>query len=210
MVRAIAKLREVQPPPFLSRVLFGPKQIDLPIPIISAPAQVPRLHVSNLDKVFPLTEAPLCLHCKEPTQREEVQSQGFNHGRWRYTCQACFKQYGRWKYDRSVSFCTWDDDVGIDVRNPMCRCDLPSREGHCGYGSRAPGKIFMTCAVGSALMNFGRAFGLMLLAALRRRCCLVPVPCCPQYSKRPVEELSQSYMTNSAFCTGFHFKYHRL
>lgn len=163
IVRKFAKLIEIQPilssasfpqPRLLNLVSSAQKQTDLPIPIMSAPAPVPRLHVSNLDKAFPLTEAPLCLRCKQPTQREEVQIQGLNHGRWRYNCQACLQKHGPRKNDRSVSFCTWDDDVGIDVRNPLCRCDLPSREGHCGYGSRAPGKIFLTCAVGKCSYEF--------------------------------------------------------
>jgi hypothetical protein len=108
--------------------------------------QIPLLHISNLDKAFPLSAAPPCLRCKEITTREEVLGNGPNHGRWRYNCQSCIKRYGRVK--GTPSFCTWDDDFGIDVRNPLCRCDAPSREGHCGYGSLAPGKIFMTCAVG--------------------------------------------------------------
>ena len=44
---------------------------------------------------------------------------------------------------------TWDDNVGVAPRNPLCRCPQSARQDTAGEGSRAPGRRFWTCSTGA-------------------------------------------------------------
>ena len=44
---------------------------------------------------------------------------------------------------------TWDDNIGIDPRNPLCKCLRSAREDIAGERSPSPGHHFWTCSTGA-------------------------------------------------------------
>ncbi|KAI9888408.1 MAG: hypothetical protein M1814_000500 [Vezdaea aestivalis] len=144
--------------PSLSNVPSEQREVSptlaLPIsPPISPPPAQSRIATrpqTTQSLTFPLVNPPNCRTCRRAGTREitEQYNKNGNAGRPYYTCKnkdpAC---------TASFKFIVFDDDVGIDVANPLCRCQTPkpARQNRVsiGFGGRKKwntGTGFWTCS----------------------------------------------------------------
>ncbi|RSL53751.1 hypothetical protein CEP54_010235 [Fusarium duplospermum] len=77
--------------------------------------------MSKADRSFPLRSVPICprYDCRRVAERGVVSraSRNGNVDRPYYYCN----------FGHASVFVTWDDERGIDARNPLCRCGKRSR-----------------------------------------------------------------------------------
>ena len=93
--------------------------------------------------LFPLQDPVNCKECDGPAHKAIVQPDNVNGnaGRPYYVC----------KNPKCEAWVTWDDDKGMYVDNPQCKCGAPSREDMKGKEAKAKkvlGQGFWTCATG--------------------------------------------------------------
>ncbi|KLU89434.1 hypothetical protein MAPG_08405 [Magnaporthiopsis poae ATCC 64411] len=83
---------------------------------------------------------PTCRHCDGPTEAHTVKLDNcnYNAGRPYYRCRPC------------DSFSTFADDLGVQLGNPRCRCDLPSRQQLAGLEETktVPRGLHYVCMIG--------------------------------------------------------------
>ena len=100
---------------------------------------------------FPLAETPRCRRCDwEPRYRNVVSenNRNGNAGRPYYKCVRCEGRPGQGVGYHLKGWITWDDDRGMDVRNPECYCGVASRQDKAGAHTTIPNLGFWTCATG--------------------------------------------------------------
>lgn len=50
---------------------------------------------------------------------------------------------------QDTGWVTWDDNIGVDPSNPLCRCGRSARQDIAYAGPGAPGRRFWTCSTGA-------------------------------------------------------------
>lgn len=101
---------------------------------------------------FPLSSKPCCRRCGwEPEFRNTVKAtnKNGNAGRQYYKCNDCAKKTGQGVGGRLKGWITWDDNRGVDIKNPKCHCKIASRQDRAGACKTRPNLGFWTCATGS-------------------------------------------------------------
>ena len=120
---------------------------------------------------FPLSQRPKHCWAFEHMAPAQINRRSFSYSkngvdksRPYYICTTCDNAktniYRNSGYPRG--FVTWDDDIGIDARNPKCYCGIASRQDRkgiaAGYGKGFEGGFWM-CASGDCCYYSDRKDG---------------------------------------------------
>ena len=95
-----------------------------------------------------------CRHCgSENLSYRTVgpENQNGNVGRRYYVCvnPGCPEVTRLNAGHHDTGWVTWDDNIGVTPRNPLCKCLRNSRQDTAGEGSAVPGRRFWTCSTGA-------------------------------------------------------------
>lgn len=154
----IASVPSAYSPSPSTPTLYKPNYTPAPSrPIASVPAAYSPSPSTAKEPTFPLSSSPHCRRCSwRPKYRDTVKPKNPNGnvGRHYYICFQCKKDptlpsSSATSGPNGKGWITWDDRMGIDSRNPRCKCGTLARQNRAGVNSYAPGQGFWTCSTGA-------------------------------------------------------------